>query len=115
MNRSGAFDACVFFAPDADKPPAPGLQPPASSLQSDIKSSRNPFKRLFAAGLASLLSLRGFGEVCIFDDWASGPLPGRLMAGQRPLKPYVEVRILPGQLFLIRNFSVSYGAKFFSK
>lgn len=24
-------------------------------------------------------------------------VPGRLMAGQRPLEPYVEVRILPGQ------------------
>lgn len=30
-------------------------------------------------------------------------LPGRLMAGQRPLKPYVEVRILPGQHY--RNLS----------
>ncbi len=25
-------------------------------------------------------------------------LPGRLMAGQRPLEPSVEVRVLPGQL-----------------
>ena len=31
----------------------------------------------------------------------SAALPGRLMAGQRPLEPSVEVRILPGQLMLI--------------
>lgn len=30
-------------------------------------------------------------------------LPGRLMAGQRPLEPYVEVRVLPGQLTVERD------------
>ncbi len=30
-------------------------------------------------------------------DVAPYCMPGRLMAGQRPLEPSVEVRVLPGQ------------------
>ncbi len=47
----------------------------------------------------------------------SNLLPGRLMAGQRPLEPYVEVRILPGQLnvcgLACAGCALHHGCRFF--
>ena len=39
----------------------------------------------------------------------SSRMPGRLMAGQRPLEPSVEVRVLPGQL--PNESRLGYGCK----